>query len=59
MTGKNLVRLLKKNGWILDRIQGSHHVMKKDSKTETVPMHGNKDLPIGLVDAIMKRTGLK
>ena len=32
MTGKELVKLLKKNGWRLDRVNGSHHVMKKDGK---------------------------
>ena len=59
MTGKGLVKLLKEKGWKLDRVQGSHHVMKKDGRTEIIPVHSNRDLPIGLADAIMKRTGLK
>lgn len=58
MKGKELVRLLEKNGWRLDRIKGSHHVMKKGDKTEIIPVH-NTDIPKGLVNAIMKRTGLK
>ncbi|MFI3171402.1 MAG: type II toxin-antitoxin system HicA family toxin [Eubacteriales bacterium] len=58
MKGKELVKLLKKDGWELDRINGSHHVMKKDGRTEIIPVH-NKDIPIGLANAIMKRTGLK
>ncbi len=58
MKGKELVKLLNKDGWELDRINGSHHVMKKDGRTEIIPVH-NKDIPIGLANAIMKRTGLK
>jgi predicted RNA binding protein YcfA (HicA-like mRNA interferase family) len=48
MTGKELIKLLKKKGCKLDRITGSHHIMKKGNKTEPVPVHSNKDLPIAL-----------
>jgi predicted RNA binding protein YcfA (HicA-like mRNA interferase family) len=58
MTGKDLVRLLKENGWQIDRIHGSHHVMKKSDRTEIIPVH-NTDIPTGLLNAILKRTGLK
>lgn len=57
-TGKEVVKLLKKNGWQVVRIKGSHHVMKKDGKTEIIPVH-KTDLPPGLLTAILKRTGLK
>ena len=57
MKGKELVKLLKKNGWTLVRIQGSHHVMKKGNQIEVIPVH-NTDLPVGLTKAILKRTGL-
>ncbi|GAB1476353.1 hypothetical protein MASR2M70_11870 [Bacillota bacterium] len=58
MKGKDLVKLLRENGWQVHRIQGSHHVMKKGDRTEIIPVH-NTDLPIGLLSAILKRTGLK
>lgn len=58
MKGKVLVKLLKENGWYIERINGSHHIMKKGDKTEIIPVH-NTDIPIGLLNAIMKRTGLK
>ena len=58
MSGKELVILLKKNGWTEIRIQGSHHIMEKNGNVETVPVHGNKDLPKGLLTSILKRTGL-
>ena len=54
LKGKNLVKLLKKQGWHIDRIRGSHFVMKKDKRIEVIPVH-NKDLPKGLLNAILKR----
>lgn len=58
MKGKELVKLLSKNGWEIDRINGSHYIMKKDGRIEIIPMH-NTDLPKGLLIAILKRTGLR
>ena len=58
MKGKDLVKLLEQNGWRVSRVHGSHHVMKKDGKTAVIPVH-NKDIPVGLANAIMKQTGLK
>lgn len=58
MKGKELVKKLEKNGWILDRIKGSHHVMKKDGKTVVVPVH-NTDVQKGLLKAILKDMGLE
>lgn len=58
MTGKALIKLMLQNGWEINRIHGSHYVMKKGSQTEIVPVH-NKDLAKGLLNSILKRTGLK
>ena len=58
MKDKDLLKLLKQNGWELKRIHGSHHILEKDGKIETVPVHG-KDVPTGLLEKILKRTGLK
>ena len=40
----------------LKNIHGSHHVYMKQGRKEriSVPVHGNKDLKIGLLKAIMK-----
>lgn len=54
MSGKELVKKLKKNGWTLDRIKGSHHVLVKGSLTVVVPVHGNADIPKGTLNAILK-----
>lgn len=59
MSGKELVNLLLANGWRIERIHGSHYIMVKGDQTETIPVHGNQDMRIGLLNAILKRTGLK
>lgn len=33
MEGKELVKILKNNGWQVDRISGSHRIMVKGNKT--------------------------
>jgi len=59
MTGKELVKLLKKEGWALDRIKGSHHIMIKGTMTLSVPVHGNRDVPAGILHRLMKDGGLQ
>lgn len=58
MKDKDLLKALMEDGWTLVRVHGSHHIVQKGDKTETVPVHG-KDVPKGLLSAILKRTGLK
>ncbi|MEG0074329.1 MAG: type II toxin-antitoxin system HicA family toxin [Anaerovoracaceae bacterium] len=58
MKDKDLLKLLRSNGWELKRIQGSHHIMQKDEEIEVIPIHG-KDVPTGLLNKILKRTGLR
>jgi predicted RNA binding protein YcfA (HicA-like mRNA interferase family) len=60
MTGKELIALLNKEGWILRGSRGSHHVFVHPSKSGhlTVP-HPKKDLGTGLVQKILKQAGLK
>ena len=59
LSGKDMVKKLKKSGWELRRIEGSHHQMYKNGIRVTVPVHGNKDLGKGLEDKILKEAGLK
>jgi predicted RNA binding protein YcfA (HicA-like mRNA interferase family) len=58
ITGKQMQRLLRKKGWTVDRINGSHHVLKKGTLTVSVPVH-SQDLGKGLEDKILKEAGLK
>ena len=60
MTGKELVKLLKAEGWILDRVSGSHHIMIKEGRRSIpIPVHGKKDILIGLKNKILKQAGIK
>ena len=60
MTGKQLKKQLEDNGWLLDRISGSHHIMIKEGcRSIPIPIHGSGDLPKGLISAILKQAGLK
>ena len=58
MRDKDLLKLMQKNGWKVVRVNGSHHILEKDGKIETIPIHG-KDVPNGLLNALLKRHGLK
>ena len=61
ISGKALCKLLEKKGWELKVIRGSHHVYMKPGRKEriSIPVHGNKDLKIGLLKAIMKMADIK
>lgn len=60
MSGRELVKRLKKAGWTVERISGSHHIMAKPGyRAVPVPVHGKKDLPKGLLAAILRQTNLE
>ena len=59
MTGRELLKLLRGDGWALDRIKGSHHILAKGAKTISVPVHGSRDIPKGTLNAILKEAELR
>lgn len=60
ISGKDLCKLLERKGWVLARVNGSHHIYtKKDTVYRvSVPVHKNKDLKMGLLKSIMKIAGI-
>ena len=56
VSGKELVKFLENRGWMVVRVKGSHHVMKRDGFANllTVPVHSNKPLKKGTLNAILK-----
>ena len=57
---KSIEKKLTSNGWQLVRISGSHHQYKKAgvSTLATIPNHGKKDIPIGVLKSLENQTGL-
>ena len=59
LTGKELVKLAQKNGWEIDRVESSHHILIKGDKTVSIPVHAGKAIPTGLLNKLLKQLGLK
>jgi len=60
VNGRQVLRALLKAGFVLDRIVGSHHVLKypgDSRRTVTVPVHAGKDLKRGTVRSIVRQAG--
>lgn len=58
MSGKDMLKLFEKAGWIKIRQKGSHVIIQKDGELpETIPMH--KELKKGLEQKLLKRLGKK
>jgi predicted RNA binding protein YcfA (HicA-like mRNA interferase family) len=59
VNSKDIVKMLKKDGWYLDRVNGSHNIFKHKTKTGRVVVpHPKSDLPIGTYKSILKQAGL-
>jgi predicted RNA binding protein YcfA (HicA-like mRNA interferase family) len=63
VSGKDAVRVLRKFGFEMDRVEGSHHMLVKDGHpyTVVVPVHGSRPLPRGTLASIIRisRVGKK
>jgi len=59
VNGKDVIRILKDEGWELIRVRGSHHLLRKEGVTVPVPVHGSRDLGAGLLKKLEKETGVK
>lgn len=59
LTGKELIKLLEKQGFAVVRIKGSHHrVRHPDGRITTVPVHRGEIIGPGLLRQIMRDTKL-
>jgi predicted RNA binding protein YcfA (HicA-like mRNA interferase family) len=55
ITGKNLIRALKKIGFQVVRVQGSHHRLRHpDGRVTTVPVHAGETIGPGLLGQILR-----
>ncbi len=56
VSGKRFCRLLENKGWVLKRVNGSHHIYAKAGEVVriSIPAHGNTALKLGLQRHLMK-----
>lgn len=60
LNSRQVIILLKKRGFILDRQSGSHALfIHPDGRRTTVPIHGKRDLGKGLLRQIMRDADLE
>ncbi|MDJ0601123.1 MAG: type II toxin-antitoxin system HicA family toxin [Crocosphaera sp.] len=60
ISGKKLCKIVEKQGWILKRVTGSHHIYQKpdSQKILSIPVHRNQDLKLGTLKSLMKIANL-
>ncbi|MGC9449922.1 MAG: type II toxin-antitoxin system HicA family toxin [Oceanipulchritudo sp.] len=60
MKVRNILRELKRHGWRIVRVRGSHRQLKHSSKpgTVTVSGHPRLEIPPGTLKSIKKQAGL-
>ncbi len=55
LTGKKLLSILKKSGFEVLRVKGSHHFVRHaDGRTSVVPVHAGETLGPGLLAKILR-----
>jgi predicted RNA binding protein YcfA (HicA-like mRNA interferase family) len=59
VTGKELVKLLRRHGWRVEHVRGSHYILRKEAKMLSIPVHAGKDLGKGLLTRLLREAGLK
>jgi len=61
VSGKRMCKILQAKGWRLARVTGSHHIFIIPGRNTriSVPTHANRDLKVGLQEAIMKLANIR
>ena len=60
VTGREVLQALRRGGFVLSHVRGSHHYLRKSSASSlvVVPVHGNRILPAGTLRSILHQAGL-
>ena len=61
LTGNEMLKLLRKYGWVVERFHGSHydiHTKLGREEVVSVPVHGNKTLKTGMQREILEVAGI-
>ncbi len=60
MNGKQIIKQLEADGWVLARVKGSHHQFKHAAKPGLVTVkHPDSEIPAGTLNSIRKQAGWK
>lgn len=61
MTVRDVIKMLRQDGWILVRMRGSHRQYKHPEKSGLVTVAGNPglDIPPGTLGNILRQAGLR
>jgi predicted RNA binding protein YcfA (HicA-like mRNA interferase family) len=60
VNGRRVIQALRRAGFVVDRIVGSHHVLVfpgDPTRTVVVPVHSGRDLKPGTLRAIVRQAG--
>ena len=59
LTPEKVIKALKRKGFVLDRVKGSHHIYyhPETKRRVVVPLH-KRDLPKGTLLEILKQAGI-
>jgi predicted RNA binding protein YcfA (HicA-like mRNA interferase family) len=60
VTGEEAVKAFCRAGFHLDRITGSHHILRHPQRAErlSIPVHAGRTIGVGLLSAQIKAAGL-
>jgi len=61
VNARQVLTALRRTGFVVDRIAGSHHVLVHPSdprRTVTVPFHGARSLKLGTLRNVIRQSGL-
>jgi predicted RNA binding protein YcfA (HicA-like mRNA interferase family) len=57
---RKLIQMLRRDGWVLERVKGDHHTFKHSNTPKVITlMHPRKDLSVGTVRSIYRIAGWK
>ncbi|GLU54531.1 type II toxin-antitoxin system HicA family toxin [Dyadobacter frigoris] len=59
MKSSEFHRLIRRNGWVNIRTNGSHYIYEKGGRRYSVPFHSSQEISEGLRKKILKEMGLK
>lgn len=59
LTSKEIIKILERKGFVLDRAKGSHRIYyHSESKRRVIISYHKKDLPKGTLMEILKQAGI-